>query len=280
MKSIYRYKDYRELLSDAYLEGKRESLGYTYASFALKAGVKSPNYLKLVIDGKRNLTPANIQAFAKALRLAGDEVDVFEAMVLENQSETPAERSYYRRRLARFKAHASQSVERKSPNQLLEGELRTPVLLCALGQTREQAITRAARELAIAEKAVESMLDSLMADGDLVLGESSLGQPECFQAPSRHTMMTDPKGLSERQRLFLKAGLDEAQTVFTQRYPKGAAKFLSLLLTAPEGSLPALFSNLRTAAEKAAEKFDPSPEEEAGVYRIQFQIYRTRKNQD
>ena len=273
MKPIYRYKVYRELLNDAYHEGKRESPGYTYASFAIKAGVKSPNYLKLVIDGKRNLTPANIQAFAKALRLAGDEIEYFEALVLENQAETPAERSYYRRRLARFRSQASHSIERKAPNQLLEGELRTPVLLCSLGQTREQAIARSSREMEVTEKVAESMLDSLIQDGELVQEDvASAAQLPRLQASSHHTMMSDPKGLSERQRLFLKAGLDEAQAIFKQRYPKGAAKFLSLLLTAHEGSLPALFSDLRTAAEKVAEKFDPTSEEVAGVYRIQLQV--------
>ena len=65
------YTDYRLYLKDFY-EYKRAltktSLRpYSYATFAASADIKSPNYLKLIIDGQRNLSREMAVKFARAM---------------------------------------------------------------------------------------------------------------------------------------------------------------------------------------------------------------------
>ena len=69
MKSILSYNDFRQYLEDFYQQQKRETHGFSFETFSTEAGIKSPNYLKLVIQGKRNLTTEATFKFAKALQL-------------------------------------------------------------------------------------------------------------------------------------------------------------------------------------------------------------------
>jgi len=53
--AVYAYLDYRAFLRDYYAERKAASRAFSYRAFSKRAGVSAPNYLKLVIDGKRSL---------------------------------------------------------------------------------------------------------------------------------------------------------------------------------------------------------------------------------
>lgn len=100
---LAKYSDYRLYLSDFY-EFKRKTMrGFNYAVFAARADIKSPNYLKLVIDGKRNLSPKMALKFAKAMSLDREKSNEFVALVQYNQALTGDERNHYLRSLAEIR---------------------------------------------------------------------------------------------------------------------------------------------------------------------------------
>ncbi len=80
MEPIVEYNDYRAYMADFYEERKRTS-AFTWREFAKIAGFTSPSYLKLVCDGKSNLSRVNMNRVAVAMGLVGYEIDYFEAMV-------------------------------------------------------------------------------------------------------------------------------------------------------------------------------------------------------
>lgn len=98
---LFRYLDYRHYLKDYYREqkGKKGSL-FSFRSFARMAGLNSPNFLKLVMDGKRNLGPEGAVRFVKALRLNKEEAAYFQNLVGFNQSSTDDERNEWYQRLS------------------------------------------------------------------------------------------------------------------------------------------------------------------------------------
>ena len=53
--------------------------------FSAAADIKSPNYLKMIIEGKRNLSEDMISKFAKACSLNKSQGDEFKLLVLFNQ---------------------------------------------------------------------------------------------------------------------------------------------------------------------------------------------------
>lgn len=116
MTSVSGYQQYREYLRDFYEDQKRRKTGFTYARFSAAAGIASPNYYKLVMDGQKNLTPENVIRFARALRLADTEADYFEALVYYNQARKPLERDFYYERLKRLKKRA-QGVDERTLEQ-------------------------------------------------------------------------------------------------------------------------------------------------------------------
>ena len=61
----FQFQDYREFLRAYYAERKTHAK-ISYRAFSRRAGLGSPNYLKLVMDGARNLSPAMAGRFAAA----------------------------------------------------------------------------------------------------------------------------------------------------------------------------------------------------------------------
>ena len=97
---VFRYLDYRAFLADFYKAKKRK--GFSYRAFSRAAGLGAPNYLQLVIDGKRNLTPPMAARFAAACGLAGDAAEYFEQLVEFNQARGVERRNAGYARIAAF----------------------------------------------------------------------------------------------------------------------------------------------------------------------------------
>lgn len=91
--SVYAYLDYRAYLRDHYAASKQLKRHYSFRYFARKAGLSSSNFLKLVMDGKRNLGATTIAKFVKALNLDDGEAVFFSDLVMLHQAETVAERN-------------------------------------------------------------------------------------------------------------------------------------------------------------------------------------------
>jgi uncharacterized protein (TIGR02147 family) len=97
--NIFEYTDYRAYLRDYYVAEKARRPAFSYRYFARRAGHTSPNFLKLVIEGKRNLGPASITAFARALELDAEEASFFAELVAYGQSKSDADKNKHLTRI-------------------------------------------------------------------------------------------------------------------------------------------------------------------------------------
>ena len=84
MKRVMEYQNYRLYVRDFYTERKIRS-GFTWRDFAKAAGYSSPVFLKLVCDGKTNLSDVGIERVANAMGLVGADLQYFRALVNFNQ---------------------------------------------------------------------------------------------------------------------------------------------------------------------------------------------------
>jgi len=100
---IFTFTNYREFLNAYYKEQKAKKRHFSFRYFSRVAELKGNNYLQMVMDGKRNLTPATISKFIKALRLNKKEGSYFENLVLFNQAKSEQERDLYFDRLVALK---------------------------------------------------------------------------------------------------------------------------------------------------------------------------------
>lgn len=93
--SVYGYTNFRQYLKDYYEFRKDSQRGYSFRAFSKTAGFTSPNILKLVIDGERNISPEATQKFIKALNLKGQMADYFATLVKMNQAKSDTDKEYY-----------------------------------------------------------------------------------------------------------------------------------------------------------------------------------------
>lgn len=103
---VLHYSNYRTYLQDYYEFKKAEQPAFSHRYFAQKAGLTSPNYLKLVMDGQRNLTKKTLVKFMAALGLKGKRAEFFENLVFFNQADSLPERNLYYGNILRVRAKA------------------------------------------------------------------------------------------------------------------------------------------------------------------------------
>jgi uncharacterized protein (TIGR02147 family) len=101
--SIYDYLDYRGFLKDRFLEIKKKNPLFSYQSFSRLAGARSTSFLKLVMDGKRNVSDEGIGMISRGFRLSEPERKFFESLVRFNQARVHDEKDRYFRELAKNK---------------------------------------------------------------------------------------------------------------------------------------------------------------------------------
>jgi uncharacterized protein (TIGR02147 family) len=102
---VFEYLDYRAYLRDYYAYAKEARRGFSFRNFSRRAGLGSPNHLKRVMEGQRNLTDEMAQRFAGALGLGGEAADYFTHLVRFGQAKTGAERNRAYEKLTGFKAY-------------------------------------------------------------------------------------------------------------------------------------------------------------------------------
>lgn len=112
--SVFSFLDYRKFLQALYANLKESGTFFSYRYFSRVSGV-SRSYLKLIMDGRRNLSPATITKFAKALKLNRKETAYFEALVLYNQADTDEERDRHFERALALKPRIE--IEGLTPDQ-------------------------------------------------------------------------------------------------------------------------------------------------------------------
>jgi uncharacterized protein (TIGR02147 family) len=100
---VFRYHDYRVFLADYYLAKKPR--GFSYRAFSLAAGLGAPNYLKLVITGKRNLSPETAALFARTCGLGREGTSYFCELVQFGQATDAQQRNEHYQRLTAYRRY-------------------------------------------------------------------------------------------------------------------------------------------------------------------------------
>lgn len=119
------YTDFREYLK-AYYDYKvhlhKNSFShYNYKTFSASADIKSPNYLKMIIEGERNLSRDTAKKFARALGLDKDGTEEFLLLVQYGQAVDPLERNRHLKTLNEF----------RTKRRIKSGEIQTEKLQSA-----------------------------------------------------------------------------------------------------------------------------------------------------
>ena len=116
------FEDYRAYLRAMIRFLKATDANFSYRYFSRTAGFSSPNFLKLVAEGQRNLSERSISKFARGLALDPKEQEVFAELVRLDQARSDRERNQAYQRLRR------RSRERRPAAKLEETYFRVQSL--------------------------------------------------------------------------------------------------------------------------------------------------------
>lgn len=97
--AIYSYSDFRAWLRDYYAFHKRHTPGYSFRSFSKAAGFTSPNFIKLVMEGKKNLTSDSALKLAGAMDLDPEAAAYFQDLVQFSQAKSLETKRQYLERI-------------------------------------------------------------------------------------------------------------------------------------------------------------------------------------
>ncbi|NBX92854.1 MAG: TIGR02147 family protein [Proteobacteria bacterium] len=116
--NLFDYYDYRDFLQDFYQFHKKRNAAYSYRLFARKAKLGSPNYLKLVVDGKRRITDRTLYQFSRGLGLSKDEEKYFRELVMYQEVSDPDSKDQHLKALLKYQE------KQRTPTPLTEARVK------------------------------------------------------------------------------------------------------------------------------------------------------------
>lgn len=170
------YMDFRIYLA-AFFEYKRKLTAsdirpYNYAAFSAGANIKSPNYLKMIIEGRRNLSEEMVLKFAKALGLNKEATEDFELLVAYGQATDSADRNMFLKKLSEHRVQVklkSGEIDKKTWEKI--PNWAAWVIYAMVDQENVTYDTKTLKELLrgkASEDEIEQALQSLFKSGELV----------------------------------------------------------------------------------------------------------------
>lgn len=90
---IVSFTCYREYLRELIRAKQKVNPRFSFRKFSGVVGFKSPNYLQMIIDGRRNLTVATASLMAHKLKLSSGERDYFTSLVQMASAKNDADRN-------------------------------------------------------------------------------------------------------------------------------------------------------------------------------------------
>jgi uncharacterized protein (TIGR02147 family) len=101
--NVYQYIDYREYLKTYFNERKKNDPRFSHRYLSRRLGLTSPNFIMMVMQGKRNLTRPLAFKISEEFKHNTKETEYFECLVGFAQAETTSEKDRYFNRMAELR---------------------------------------------------------------------------------------------------------------------------------------------------------------------------------
>lgn len=256
------YLDYRSFMNDYYGYQKAHHPKFSHATWSQQAGFKSRSFLRLVMLGKRALSPDSIPLTAKALSLGKQETDYFTNLVNYNQSTQFQSREYFLKKL--MKVRTNKSVTSIHDSYLFLANhyvprLQTLLAMPGLNKTEENLMAL----LKMTSVQFRTAIDAL---SDLGLAKFDESTKTWSSKVSTFSVPDDLGNVALQS--FHKKSLEEAISAID--LPKQTRHFSSLILNLTTDQYQDLIKEVDAFTDNLLLKYKAKNPEQHRVYQINF----------
>lgn len=262
--NIYSFSNYRDYLKSHYHFLKKTDPSFSYQKFAKLGNLNSPNTLKVVSIGSKNLSTITILKFARALNLNFNETLYFEAMVFENQAKEEIEREFYKRKLEIFRPrHLAKSLKLVGSSTLCDHPVLPAALSLLSGQPAGGEVELIVNRLSLAEDLAKNIVSSIRKEKIIIIKDN------VNTVNTKHIIFTQ-KISNQKQKKYLKHQLALSIQSFEKNYEHGA-KFLSHSMGVSKNNVEEVFEELKNLISRVNDKYTTEPASE--VLQINLQSF-------
>lgn len=264
---VFDYLDYRQFLRDFYLAQKAKSAAFSHRAFSRRAGLRSSNYLSLVMKGERDLSSEMAPRFARACGLVKGEAGFFCDLVAYGQAKTTDAKQRLYEQLGRFrKFRAAHRLVGEQTAYHAHWYMPAVRELVTLPGFREEARWIAASlEPPIGEKQAAEALETLQRLGLLVRDKrGKLGQAQA-------SLTTGPGPLSHQVFVYHHGMLDLAKRAL-DHLPREERDISSVTFSVSEATFTKVKERLREFRQELLQlaELERAPER---VVQLNLQIF-------
>ena len=264
---IYTYLNYRTFLRDMFQYCKEKNQKFSYRYFSAKAGFASPNFIKLVMEGERNIANGSVSKVAKGFSLKKKEREFFENLVAMNQAETHDEKNHYYQKLMAMKGTVAMGKIEKAEYDYFTKWYYPVIREMALMGDQSLSPEKLARQLippitqSQASKAIEDLvrLDLIRKNGD-----------DTWMVKDK-TISTGAEVRSLVIANFHKEMIGLAATAI-DRFPAAARDISSITISIKAANIPELKQRIANFRKEILQFSDNEPDPDQ-VVQLNFQLF-------
>ena len=265
---VFEYLDIFKFLQDYYQFRKKENAGFSFESWAAELNFSSRSYLRMVILGKKKVSPQFSTRFCATAGFGEKEIKYFLALTKYSQSGIQDEKQFYGQELIKI---LKTSSDRKTVSDAIEF-LSQPLyarLLVMLGFEDILPITKTfARLMDKTEAEIKAALEKLE---DLKLAESIEVDGESHWRTS-HTKFDVPDNFGSVHLMrFHEASLNESIAAFHR--PKELRKYKSLILPVSDLELKEFYALIEDFSAQQLARFQSNQYSGRRLFQVNMNIF-------
>lgn len=177
---IFEHLDYHQYMDRFYAHKKNTEPQFSYQGWAAKAGFKSGSFLRLIVAGRRSVTPSGLPHFVHALELKSHKATYFAKLVDYNSATTLELRNYQFQQLLRI--NKFKSFQRIKDAYRFLSNFESPKLLLLLGLEGGPRIAeKISKFLGFSSSETNLLLEDLSQQGFVERVDSSIWQDKLNQ---------------------------------------------------------------------------------------------------
>lgn len=263
---IFTYSDYRQFLAALYECWGNVVRKWSYSYFSREAGFSSPNYLRLIIEGKKNLSESSIKKITTFFQFNKQESDYFRELVFMNQAKSDDEREKHYKKIAKMPAYKAIRADEKHLHEFYS-KWYNPVIRELVEVKAFQNDPKWISSVllpSVSEKEAESARNMLLKSGQLVEDEDGkLVQRE-------PVVSTGAEVASLAVSNYHREMLDRAKSAL--EFPSDARNISSLTMAVSREMYEKLVAEIYSFQDKVIAMLgDDTPAEE--VVQLNFQLF-------